>query len=211
MGVWRVPYHGATEDFLRSLVGTTERDCIEWPYAKAASGHGWATIDGVQRRASNWMCRLAYGEPFFIWKNAAHKCGNAGCVNPNHLRWATHTENMADKWRHGTMNIGERNGKTWLTEADILAIREAPAKLKPLMEKYGLTKYAVSKIRAGKTWKHVGGPRTSRQRGHFPTCWNGHPFNEENTRWTTDGYRQCRVCDREQARARRQAKRQEAA
>jgi hypothetical protein len=203
MGVWTVPYHGATEDFLRSLVGTTEQNCILWPYGKNDRGYGLATIGGVQRAASNWMCRLAYGEPFLIWNNAAHSCCNPACVNPNHLRWATHAENMADRKLHGTVNRGERNGKTTLTEADVIAIREAPAKLKPLMERYGLSKHAISKIRSGKRWGHVGGFRTSRQRGHMPTCWNGHPFNEANTRWTRDGYRQCRTCDREQAKARR--------
>lgn len=203
MGVWRVPYHGASEDFLRGLLGTREEACIEWPYCKNDKGYGLATINGKQRGAHNWMCRLAHGEPLLIWRHAAHKCGNPACVNPNHLRWASHRENMLDKIAHGTMNRGERNGKTTLTEADVLAIREAPANLKPLMEKYGLTRHALSRIRAGKRWGHVGGPRTSRERGHMPTCWRGHQFNEENTRWTGDGYRQCRVCDRENAKARR--------
>lgn len=205
MGKWTVPYHGATEDFLRKNVTATTDDCIEWPYSKNNKGYGLAVINGKQRVASNWMCRLAHGEPFMIWNSAAHSCCNPGCVNPRHLRWASHTENMADKVVHGTINIGERNGKTTITEEDVLAIRNAPAKLAPLVERYGLTKYAISKIRAGKTWKHVGGPRTSRQRGHFTHCWNGHEFNEVNTRWTADGYRQCRVCDREAAKRRRQS------
>lgn len=33
MGVWTVPYHGATEDFLRSLIGIGEQGCIECPCA----------------------------------------------------------------------------------------------------------------------------------------------------------------------------------
>lgn len=205
MGRWKVTYHGQTEDFLRGLVGTKEKGCIEWPFAKNDKGYGLAVVNSKQRGAHNWMCRLAHGEPHLIWKHAAHSCGNPGCVNPNHLRWATHVENMADKLLHGTMNRGERNGKTTITEADVIAIREAPAKLAPLVEKYGLTKHSISKIRAGRTWKHVGGPRTSRQRGHMPTCWNGHAYDEENTRWTADGYRQCRACDRENARKRRKA------
>jgi hypothetical protein len=203
MAKWLAPYHGASEEFLRSHVATEADGCLPWPYGTDKHGYGFATIDGIQRRASNWMCRLAHGEPFMIWKHAAHSCGNPSCVNPKHLRWASHAENMADKEKHGTVNRGERNGKTTITEADVLAIREAPAKLAPLMARYGLSKYAISKIRSGKRWAHIGGPRSSRQRGTSPQCWNGHPFDEANTRWTSDGYRQCRVCDRERAMERR--------
>lgn len=206
MGVWRVPYHGATEDFLRSLVGTDEQDCIDWPYNRDRRGYGSATVGGVQRSAHNWMCRLAHGEPVSIWRHAAHKCGRPCCVNPNHLRWATHRENMLDKNVHGTTNRGERNGKTTLTERDVLEIRNAPKDLAPLIAKFGLTKHAISKIRAGKRWGHVGGPRTSKERNSWPTCRKGHDFDERNTRWTKDGYRQCRTCDRLNARRRRQEK-----
>lgn len=206
MGNWTVPYHGATADFLRSLVGTGEQRCIEWPYNKTPLGYGSATIDGKQRGAHNWMCRLAHGEPFSIWRNAAHSCDNPSCVNPNHLKWATHAENMADKERAGTVARGENNGRTRLTEADVIAIREAPANLAPLMEKYGMSKHAISRIRSGKRWAHVGGRRTSRQRSHEPACRNGHAFDEANTRWTADGYRQCRACDRQRTAARRAAR-----
>lgn len=204
MGVWTVPYHGATEDFIRQHVLATEDQCILWPYSTNDKGYGLAVIGGKQRGAHNWMCRLAHGEPFSIWRHAAHSCGNPRCINPNHLRWATHAENMADKEKQGTVARGENNGRTSLTEADVLDIRNAPAKLAPLMKKYSLSKHAVSRIRSGKRWAHLGGPRTSRQRGHMPTCWNGHPYDEANTRWTADGYRQCRACDRENARRRRQ-------
>lgn len=34
-------------------------------------------------------------------------------------------------------------------------------------------------------------------------CRKGHPFDEANTRWTVKGWRECRACDRQQARASR--------
>jgi hypothetical protein len=155
MGIWRVPYHGATEDFLRSLIGTAEQGCILWPYHRDRLGYGFATVNGVQGKASNLMCRLAHGEPYLIWRHAAHSCDNPSCVNPNHLRWATHAENMADKERNGTVARGENNGRTWLTENDVRAIRAAPPCYKPLMEKYRLTRDGISKIRSRQRWAHV--------------------------------------------------------
>lgn len=204
MGKWKVRYHGETEVFLRSHVGTTEQGCIEWPYAKNDKGYGFAVVNGKQRGAHNWMCRLAHGEPFSIWRHAAHRCGNPGCINPNHLRWATAAENAADRRKHGTENIGENSGRTTLTEADVRAIRAAPPFYKPLMEKYGLSRDGISKIRGGKRWTHIDGPKAVKL-GQHSHCRNGHAYDEKNTRWS-NGYRQCRACDRENAKARRDAK-----
>lgn len=153
----RIAAKGSSEAFLRSNVGFSGDECLLWPYRTVPTGYGLAVVGGVQKRASRWMCILAHGEPSNEKLEAAHSCGNATCVNPQHLRWATSTENYADRCLHGTDNKGERNGKTSLTEADIRAIRSAPPDLKLLAEKYGLSKGCVSKIRSGQRWAHVSG------------------------------------------------------
>lgn len=148
---------GATEAFLRAHKDFAEDVCLKWPFAVNARGYGLAVIGGFQTIASRWMCILAHGEPPTPKHQAAHSCGKGheGCVNPKHLSWKTHTENMADRKVHGTENIGERNGKTKLTVEDVLAIRAAPPHLKPLVEKYGMTKHSLSRIRTGKRWGHI--------------------------------------------------------
>lgn len=148
---------GATERFLRSFADYGGDDCLIWPFARNEKGYGLAVVSGHQRGAHRWMCIIAHGEPPSTKHEAAHSCGKGhlGCVNPRHLRWATHRENSADRFVHGTDNRGERNGKTRLTADDVRAIRAAPPHLAPLMERYGLTKHAVSKIRSGKRWGHV--------------------------------------------------------
>lgn len=146
---------GASEAFLRAHVDYAGDDCLDWPYGLSDRGYGLAVIGGKQRAASRWMCILAHGEPVGARSQAAHKCGRPKCVNPRHLRWATHRENMQDRLAHGTENDGERNWKTTITADDVRAIRAAPNRLAPLVEKYGLTKHAISKIRSGKRWIHV--------------------------------------------------------
>jgi len=146
---------GSGEAFLRATVETTSDECIRWPYGVSDKDYGLVTINGKQRSASHWICTMAHGEPVAPRVHAAHSCGHPRCVNPNHIRWATHQENMSDRRIHGTENIGERNGKTRLTEDDVRAIRAAPPILKPLMEKYGMSRDGITKIRGGNRWGHV--------------------------------------------------------
>lgn len=146
---------GSSEAFIRQHIGYAGDDCLLWPYRASHRGYGFAVVNGVQKRASRWMCILAHGEPIPPRIEAAHNCGNPSCVNPTHLRWATPKENSDDKRRHGTAILGERNGKTNLTADDIRAIRAAPPNLNVLMDRYGVSKGALSKIRSGQRWGHV--------------------------------------------------------
>lgn len=148
------PKH-SSESFLRSHVGFAGNECLAWPYKCVPSGYGLAVVGGVQKRASRWMCILAHGEPPFPKAEAAHSCGNASCVNPTHLRWATPKQNAADKNIHGTVVRGERNGKTRLSKDDIIEIRNAAPDLNLLMNKFGVSKGCISKIRSGARWSHI--------------------------------------------------------
>ena len=151
----RIADKGSSEAFLQAHVTYDGDECLLWPYRLNSAGYGLAVVGGSQRTASRWMCVLAHGKPDRLRNGAAHACGNPSCVNPKHLRWATHAENMADKERHGTEIRGERNGKTRLTEDDVRYIRNAPPDLAPLMERYGMSKHGISKVRAGSRWGHV--------------------------------------------------------
>lgn len=143
---------GSSEVFLRTHQNWVGDDCLLWPYRTVPAGYGLAVVGGVQKRASRWMCILAHGEPPSDRHESAHSCGNARCVNPKHLRWATPRENSSDKALHGTISRGERSGKTRLTSADVRAIRDAPPDLQSLMNRYGVSKGCISKIRSGQRW-----------------------------------------------------------
>lgn len=96
-------------EFLEGLKGRPDGDCIMWPYGK---GRGSIKIRGKRRTAASAMCEIETG----IYPpelEVAHSCnrGAEGCVHPAHLRWATHTENMRDKFIHGTQPMGDTHYK----------------------------------------------------------------------------------------------------
>jgi len=54
-----------------------------------------------------------------------HKDGNHMNNNLNNLYWGTHQENELDKYKHGTIMNGSKNGNSKLTEKEVLQIRSS--------------------------------------------------------------------------------------
>lgn len=70
-------------------------DCWEWTAAKNEKGYGVFGRGKETDKASRISWRLIKGEI----KNGLfvlHKCGNPGCVNPNHLFLGTNLDNVKD-------------------------------------------------------------------------------------------------------------------
>lgn len=97
--------------------------CLLWPFSIGRGGYGSVHVNRVQMPAHRLVCQRAHGPAPTEKHEVAHTCGNGGCVNPHHLRWATHRENEADKLRHGTRLFGERNHLCRLTATDVEQIR----------------------------------------------------------------------------------------
>lgn len=116
---------GSVLDWMRRHINYDSDQCLKWPFATDHSGYGLVTYKGRQRTASNVMLRLSAGEPPTRQHECAHSCGrgNMGCINPRHLRWATRSENHADKHDHNTAVVGERHRWSKLKAPDVLRIR----------------------------------------------------------------------------------------
>ncbi len=160
---------GEPEGFLRMLVGHEGDACVLWPFRSiSAVGYKWTRgyyygflrFGGGGRRgkktsANRAMCLLAYGEPPDPTMEAAHNCGNSLCVNPRHLRWATPAENVRDKLRHGTAQIGEKNPVAKLTVEAAAEIRRRALlgeRQADIARDFGISRWTVSDIKKGKTW-----------------------------------------------------------
>jgi hypothetical protein len=154
--------HAERLSLLYGLKGHQGAECVVWPYAK---GRGSIKIDGRQRTAANAMCGIAHGPPADD-EEVAHSCnqGDFGCINPNHLRWATHTENMGDKFIHGTQPMGEKHYKSKITAEIALAVFKDARKPKEVADAFGVSVALVRAIRHGGSWSHVTGYRRRKRK-----------------------------------------------
>ena len=134
-------------------------ECLKWPFAFHRDGRGQITWEGTTRQTHRVMCELRHGAPPTPKHEAAHSCGKGheGCVNPNHLRWATRKENVADMVVHGTQIRGEKSRHAILTEQQVRDIREIAEVLPiPLIAaEFGLKPAHVHKVVARTIWRHV--------------------------------------------------------
>lgn len=151
---------GAPLAFLMAALVSETDDCINWPFFKNQQGQGRLLIDGSQEYASRAVCQRAHGAPPTAKHEAAHLCGKGhdGCINPRHLRWATHAENEADKILHGTHNRGERHGRAKLSEADACEIRKRVKEgetLRAVANSYNVSQPTVSRLVNRINWSHM--------------------------------------------------------
>lgn len=136
---------GIGHGFLQSLIGWTGQACVLWPFSVEQNGYGNFGYMGVMYRSHKFMCELAHG-PAPEGHEAAHSCGVARCVNPNHLSWKTRAANELDKRAHGTAGggaAGTGGCRTNLTAEQIAEIRASKEPAHVIAEKYGLKRGGV--------------------------------------------------------------------
>ena len=124
-------------------------------------GHGypfvslWRDGNGVGHRIHRLVARAFLGKPPTKSHEVAHFDGNRANPCVSNLRWATRSENHADKLRHGTSGRGERHGASKLTNAqarEILRLHRNGAKRKHLALKFGIHIGTLGKLLSGESW-----------------------------------------------------------
>lgn len=143
----------AIRAFIQAAIGYRGSDCLLWPFAKLIAGYGVVKNDGRQVSVHRLICETVYGSAPEGRPDAAHSCRVPACVNPRHLRWASHTENMADRVTHGTLARGAKQGSAKLTEKQVRWIRmqrhHSPS---AVALEVGVTRQYITRIWQHKSW-----------------------------------------------------------
>ena len=154
---------GAPAAFIEQALIWKSDECLIWPYSR--DKRGGAKIAAVKQngrkvpvQVPRIVCERAHGKPPTRKHEAAHNCGNGhlGCVNPHHLTWKTHAENMRDMLIHDTSTRGERHGNAKLTRDDVRKIRKliASGKLmfKEIAAQFSVDPETIGAIAHGRSW-----------------------------------------------------------
>ena len=86
-----------------------------------------------------------------------HLDGDPGNNTISNIQWDSHSENMKDKVRHGTVPVGERAGSSTLTNEQVRWIMRLRGTLtRPeIAKRFGTTTSNVCSIHVGRTWSHL--------------------------------------------------------
>jgi len=144
-------------DRFKAKYSKQDTGCWEWGAAVTGSGYGGIKINGKMVGAHVAAYELFIGSvPEGL--EIGHKCDNPLCVNPEHLEAITHQENMRQQKERDRHARGSRNVFAKLTEASVIEIKrllDADVSGKDVAELFNVQPSAVSKIKLGKTWRHV--------------------------------------------------------
>ena len=108
----------------------------------------------IHRRVCALVCAAFHG-PRPTGAVTRHKDGTTTNDSADNLEWGTQRENIGDKVRHGTAQIGVKHPAAILTEDDVRAIRASTEPSKVVAARYGMSVPNVYAIRSRRNWRHV--------------------------------------------------------
>ena len=146
------------QKLINKLEYSTETYCWLWN-GRIRKGYGEIKYNGKHFGAH----RVAY--QYFVKDIpdglcVLHKCDVPNCCNPMHLYIGTKQDNADDRERRNRSNYnnaarGEKNGRSKLTEKQVLEIRESKDTQVVLAKRYHISRSHISNVRNRKMWKHI--------------------------------------------------------
>lgn len=147
---------GAAKEFLQKALNYDGDECLIWPFQRSRSGYAFFTAKGKTSPVHQLVCAHVNGARPSPKHEVAHSCGNGvnGCVAATHLRWATKSENEADKLQHGSRLRGEQLKHSKLTADDVRTIRQLAGELpySHIAKRFGVDPSSVRDIVTRRNW-----------------------------------------------------------
>ncbi|NBW18366.1 MAG: hypothetical protein EBR82_61365 [Caulobacteraceae bacterium] len=138
--------------------GITTRGGVSIKKIVAKNGYECVNLTGGGKRRQELVHRLVLlsfiGEP----EKGRQACHNDGVRHNNklqNLRWDSISGNHADKKKHGTWQIGEKNPYAKLTNQQAREIKNSKESLKVLAKKYGVSVGCISRVQHKQSWVNI--------------------------------------------------------
>jgi Ni/Co efflux regulator RcnB len=137
-----------------------ERECWLWRGEIDKSGYGrfGTRVNGAQIALAHVFSLTIATQEVANGRFAIHHCDTPACVNPLHLRWGTHEDNMRDMKTRGRSTVGEKCAAARLTEQQVRELFtrwKRGERVVALAAEYGVRHQTVSHIIKGDTWRHL--------------------------------------------------------
>jgi hypothetical protein len=159
---YEVSDHGNVRSWVYSLRHANES--LPRPTRHRIGEDGYARVPLIRnkKKYSRYAHRLvleAFRGPCPRGQECRHDNGIRSDNRFENLFWGTKEQNAEDKRRHGSMPIGERNGKAKLTEAQALTVLHSSEPHAQVAARFNIHKSLVSHIKTGRAWAHLQGVR----------------------------------------------------
>ena len=142
----------------RKIIPEPNSGCWVWLGAVDSDGYGKTshTADGLKRhvRSHRIVYELLVG-PIPSGASLLHSCDNPCCVNPDHMRIGTQTENIEDREKRGRTSRGAEHHRATLTADQVVGIRAASGRNADIAKQFGITPSHAWLIRNRYCWKHL--------------------------------------------------------
>jgi hypothetical protein len=185
--------------FWQQVMCMVSTRCWVWTGKVTSDGYGRTRArgpDGGVAMAHRLMFTWLVG-PIPLNMTLDHLCRNTGCVNPEHLEIVDRGENAR---RARTKDRCVRGHQ--LTSDNVVPMSNGGRRCRICRDSYyARNNETVRAQRRSRYEQRVGRP-VLLPVGERTECKWGHPFDEQNTRYTKTGMRQCRACGNRRDRER---------
>jgi len=126
-------------------------DCQDWNRSRHRQGYGRLNQKGKDRYAHR-QAWIDENGPIPEGSVILHKCDNPSCVNVDHLRIGTQSDNIADRVKKDRSAKGLSNARTKATPDVINTIMRSRLSSRKLASLLGISHTTVLDVRRGKQY-----------------------------------------------------------